>query len=274
MSTEQPNDTNPENPFDADLPPVTDPKPNRNRITAIWLGLVLISAGVLAFTALGNSGEKDIKPALTLSTAAIALPAAADQTTGAWMHEAPTAGLPLLTIWQDPQCPHCAKFEEIYGPVLDEMRANKLINIEYRMVSFLDGVMPKSNLSSHRAVNAIGCALDQETTLAVKLHKLLYANQPAEEGTGWTDDQLFDLADQAGFTTDTSRAEFSTCLKAQPYINWSTKVTDTFQQAGLQGTPTLQLDGKTIDFAKLVSFTDKQDIIDFLSGKTTTYETK
>ena len=74
-------------------------------------------------------------------------------------------------------------------------------------------------------------------------HKLLFANQPAENTAGLTDAQLVDYAKQAG--ADATKVEAA--LAARSYDPWVTKVTDEFSKAGYTGTPTVLVNGTKLE---------------------------
>jgi len=70
---------------------------------------------------------------------------------------------------------------------------------------------------------------------------LLYANQPEENTPGLTDDRLIALGRQAG-----GGAGFASCVQSGRYAPWTAEVTDQASKDGLQGTPTVKVDGKEI----------------------------
>ena len=85
-----------------------------------------------------------------------------------------------------------------------------------------------------RAVAAWGCAIDAGKTR--EYHDIVYANQPQEEGTGWTNEQLIGFADQAGLT-GAAKDAFTTCVNDGTYRVWSANSYQSFITSGVQGTP-------------------------------------
>lgn len=198
------------------------------------------------------------------------VPANANQESTGWSLKT-VANVPTLVLWEDPQCPFCAQFHQTFDGLLADLQAQGLLNVEYRMVSFLDFVLEDSKNASHRAVNAIGCALDISPVAADAYHKTVYANHPATEGQGWTDTQLIAFADQMKIT-DVEKNAFKACLARAPYLSWSDRTTQLFAQAGFNGTPTLQINGRTVDLGALAKLKTIEEAADFFTGKTTVYK--
>ena len=113
-------------------------------------------------------------------------PAGTDDTYGVVVGDGPVR----VDVYEDFQCPACATFEQQGGgEALAELATSGAATVVYYPLSFLDGNL--GNDSSSRAANASGCAVDEGGTDAfVDFHNAVFANQPEEEGTGFTDDQL------------------------------------------------------------------------------------
>lgn len=108
-----------------------------------------------------------------------------------------SSSVPTLYEYQDYQCPVCKVYATAYGPVFNKLASEGKINLQYRTLTFLD--QNERNDSSTRSAIAAACA---DTVGAFeKYHDVVYANQPAQEGQGYTDQQLrADFASQAGIT--------------------------------------------------------------------------
>jgi protein-disulfide isomerase len=68
--------------------------------------------------------------------------------------------------------------------------------------------------------------------------KLLYANQPPENGNGLPVGQLISLGTQAE-----AKGGFAQCVPDNRYANWTKSVTDEASKAGINGTPTVMVNG-------------------------------
>ena len=151
-----------------------------------------------------------------------------------------------VTIYEDLQCPACAALEAQMGEdIATAVEAGK-INVDYRMVSFLDGA--STNDYSSRALNAALVVLDTAGVEAFEeFHGLLFANQPAEGGPGHTDDQLIEYAVEAG----AAEAEIRGPIEEKVYDQWIRNATDQMSKDGVGGTPTLRVGDEDIDVAEL-----------------------
>jgi protein-disulfide isomerase len=148
-------------------------------------------------------------------------------------------GKPVLTIWEDFQCPICKQLETTtVGSTLTRLADQGKITLIRRPTTFLDqrpeaqgGRNPDS---SARATAAWGCALDAGKGEA--FHRLLFANQPDTEFTGWSDAELIDLGRQAGISAD-GLTTFESCYRARTYDQWVANSYATFVHDGVPGTP-------------------------------------
>jgi protein-disulfide isomerase len=154
------------------------------------------------------------------------------------------ADAPVLEIWEDIQCPACASVEQANGAGIAALAEEGEVQLIWRPATFLDRVNegrdPSVAQSSTRGTAAWGCAIDAGKTK--EFHDALYANQPTEEGVGWTDAQLVALGEQVGLT-GADLDSFSTCVADGTYLDWATSSGATFSVEGIAGTPFGVLDG-------------------------------
>lgn len=151
-----------------------------------------------------------------------------------------------VTIYEDLQCPACAALEDQMGDEINAAIAAGRVNVDYRLVSFLDDA--STNDYSSRALNASLVVLDAAGVEAFKeFHDVLFANQPAEGGPGPTDDQLIEYAVEAG----ASESEIRGPVEDKVYDQWIRNATDQMSQDGVSGTPTLRVGDEDIDVAEL-----------------------
>lgn len=144
-----------------------------------------------------------------------------------------------LRIYEDFQCPICDQFEKATGSRLRAAVAAGKVKIDYRMVSFLDGA--STNHYSSRALNAAAVVLDTSgKDTFMKFHQLLFDSQPAEGTAGPSNSQLVDLAVRAG----ASRSAVQSAIENDKYAQWVTNTQGAMSQAGVNGTPTVFVNGK------------------------------
>lgn len=174
-------------------------------------------------------------------------------------------GKPVLAIWEDLQCPACAQTEELNGAGIQQLATDGKVELLWRPTTFLDKKL--GNDASVRATAAWGCAIDAGKT--VDYHNTIFANQPANEGDGWTNAQLVQFGKDSGITGD-AFTTFESCVNAQTYAGWAKNSTEQFYADGVGGTPSASLNGVVIDKsilddkAKLDAFVD--DAIKALSA--------
>jgi protein-disulfide isomerase len=172
------------------------------------------------------------------------------------------AGAPVLAIWEDFGCPICGQFEAQYGADLQKLADDGTIQLIHRPTTFIEKNFPKSPNpdSSTRATNAYGCAIDAGKGEAY--HNIVFENQPATEGDGWSDDQLIAFGTQAGITGDAATT-FSTCVTDQKYKQWTVNSYTVFRDSAVPGTPALFLNNKEVPSDAYKTFdTLKQYIAD------------
>jgi protein-disulfide isomerase len=120
------------------------------------------------------------------------------------------------------------------------------VRVEYRPTIFLDKNLLSSNTaagnpnSSQRATMAFGCAVDAGT--AEKFHLGIFAAQPAEEGSGFSNDTLISVAEASGIT-GAELDTFTECLTSEKYAGWVANSYAAFDSEGVSSTPTGLLDG-------------------------------
>lgn len=147
-----------------------------------------------------------------------------------------------VTVYEDLQCPVCQVFEEATGDRLRPAVEAGEVRVEYRMVSFLDGA--SDNEYSSRALNAALAVLDTAGTEAfLDFHDTLFAEQPAEGGPGPEDDELIEKAVAAGASEDEVRPQ----VEDKVYEQWIENATDAMSQEGVNGTPTVFIDGEVVE---------------------------
>ncbi len=171
------------------------------------------------------------------------------------------AGKPTLSIWEDFQCPICGEFDKANGPTLEKWVTEGKINLVWRLATFIDNNYAKTSpnpYSSYRASMAYGCSIDAGKGEAYRT--LVFNNQPATEGDGWTNQQLLDFGKQAGITGD-AYTTFETCFNDQTYGQWVTNNVVTFNNDQIPGTPTLFLNGKEVPSSAINDMTALEKLI-------------
>lgn len=206
--------------------------------------VAIIAVGALA-------GRSDRAPSSELALPgpdpAAALPTGTLGTGSATPYGVPVGAAPktasTVVVWEDFQCPYCGRLERAQGAELRALGQSGAVNLVYRVATFLDQSFPESNLSSARAANAWGAAID--AGVGEEYHAIVFANQPEIEGTGYTDDQLLDLGRQIGL----SGSDYETFAKKvadHTYFGWVSNSSEAFRASHVSGTPSVWVDGAQV----------------------------
>jgi protein-disulfide isomerase len=140
-----------------------------------------------------------------------------------------------LTLYEDFHCPHCAEFEEEFGPVLTAAQNSGKAAVELYPMSFIDS-------GSAAAANAMACAA--EAGFGSAYYRGLFANPTLQ----WNDDQLIALAEQV---TPVPSDAFRTCVTTRAHASWVSSINATAESNGVSSTPTVFLNGAQLDLASL-----------------------
>ncbi|NGN93135.1 thioredoxin domain-containing protein [Nocardioides sp. KC13] len=142
-----------------------------------------------------------------------------------------------VVIYEDFLCPYCAEFENASREDLAELAAEGKVQVDYRPFVLLDQIGPYSELATSAFAVVQEEAGDE---VAKKFHDLLFENQPSESGPFPEAGDLVDLAVEAG-------AEESAVKEGIENLDgkaWADAATAAATADGVQGTPTILLDGE------------------------------
>jgi protein-disulfide isomerase len=136
-----------------------------------------------------------------------------------------------VVIYEDFQCPFCRELESSTRTFLRENAAKGKVYVEYQPIHLLRD-LPYST----RALNAFAAVLHSASPqAALKLHDLLFDNQPYEQDSGKvTDSQIAAWVKQAGGDNATVRESMKT--PDETYFN---VVNQLMASKGIQSTPTV-----------------------------------
>lgn len=151
-----------------------------------------------------------------------------------------------VVIYEDFLCPFCGDFEEASRDRLSKLAEEGELQVEYRPFNLLRQVSDYSE----RAAGAFSIVLEKSgPDVAKKYHDLLFDEQPSESGPYPDNDALVDLAVEAG----ADEADVRGPIEDNAGKEWVDGATKSAQEAGVQGTPTILVngevfqDGRTVD---------------------------
>lgn len=172
------------------------------------------------------------------------------------------AGSTTVDVYFDPMCPYCKQFEDANGAQLSAAVDADAITLRLHALTFLDPASQGTDYSS-RASAALTCQATLRPESTLDYLAALYAQQPAENTPGLTDDELVALQG-----TD---LDFADCVASGRYLAWSQDNTKAAlngpipgaQIESIQGTPTVLVDGAQYQGP----IDDSRAFADFLAGR-------
>ncbi|HET8957009.1 MAG TPA: thioredoxin domain-containing protein [Microcella sp.] len=191
---------------------------------------------------------------------AVTTPPLADEATPPPLPEN-EAGVVALNIWVDYLCPACGAFEQANAETLRALIESGSATITFHPIAILS-----NQGASQRAANAAACVADRAPNSFFDFNELLLTSQPGD-GTGWTDEQLIDFADQVG----ASSSGVAECITSGEFDSWVTAATNRALTGPLplngtdvpsvQGTPTVLVNGDLYQPADIADPTEFQQFV-------------
>ncbi|WP_203567196.1 DsbA family protein [Aestuariimicrobium ganziense] len=147
------------------------------------------------------------------------------------------SGVPTVTVYADFQCSACKSFDETHGRVLGKLADQGKVNLEFRVLTFLD--QNYGNTYSTQTAQAAACA---DTVGKFKAyHDNLFATQ---SGEGWSSEALrVKLPELSGITGE-NLTKFQSCIDQNATAKW-VRESNQNARAGWKGsTPQVDINGK------------------------------
>jgi protein-disulfide isomerase len=198
-------------------------------ITLLAIFVVVVVAAGIGLQAWRTSRAPAAAPSSTISASPATI------TNGQPIILGSAAAPTTITLYEDFHCPHCADFEDEFGPTITQAQESGAARVELYPMAFIDE-------GSITAANAMACAA--EAGFGQPYYLGLFANHTLQ----WSDPQLIALATKIWGSPS---AEFKTCVMRRAHADWVTSMTATADQKGVQQTPTMLVNGKDVDIASL-----------------------
>jgi protein-disulfide isomerase len=192
--------------------------------------LLIVVGGGIAFQAWRTSRAPSAAPSTSVSASPVTITNGRPIPLGS--AEAPVT----ITLYEDFHCPHCADFEEEFGPTLTQAQESGTARVELYPMAFIDE-------GSVTAANAMACAA--EAGFGQVYYVGLFANHTLQ----WSDPQLIDLAAKVSGSAPTEA--FQTCVMRRAHADWVTSINATADTNGVSQTPTMLINSKEVDIATL-----------------------
>ncbi|GAB2987027.1 DsbA family protein [Nocardioides montaniterrae] len=195
----------------------------------VGLVMVLIVAGAIALGVI-NKHKNDTK-----------VEAAIASTSGTYgVKFGPDSATHHVVIYEDFLCPFCGALEKGTRSRIAQLAADGTVQVEYRPFDLLS----RLGDYSARSAGAFSVVLDKAgPDVAKKFHDLLYENQPSEEGPYLSDEDLVKYAVEAG----AKESQVKGPIESGAGLAWAKAATKAALGTGLQGTPTVVVDGHLLN---------------------------
>ncbi|MFT2713180.1 DsbA family protein [Clavibacter sp. Sh2126] len=129
------------------------------------------------------------------------------------------AGVAHIRVYVDYLCTACKEFQDTNGAQMEGWLQSGAATVEVHPVAILTS---KSQGYSQRAANAAACVADTSPDGFWAFNASLFAEQPAEQSTGLSDERITELAGQAG----ASSPDVAKCIADQRFQSWVNAATD------------------------------------------------
>ncbi|MCD9153592.1 DsbA family protein [Aeromicrobium duanguangcaii] len=198
-------------------------------IAAAATALVAAAAWGVSALASGEDREFVAPRHVSVGTPGFAFPAKAD----------PAA--PVVEVYADFLCPHCADFADSDGERLLKERAEAgEISLRFVPMTIMDG--RASDGPAHDVMNAAVCAADVQGPEGFwAMHTALFAAGLHEDGSAPSSTELTAIAQDAG------AQGIDACIDEGRFVPWLSEPRDAARDRGVTGTPTVLVDGEKVD---------------------------
>ncbi|WP_353946627.1 thioredoxin domain-containing protein [Streptomyces sp. HUAS MG91] len=201
---------------------------------------VVLGAGlVLSGCASGDSGARGGgTPAVREVSDAADLSGASARVDGATIVVGRADAPHTVQVYEDPRCPYCKEFEQGGARALAAPVREGRVKVEYTIASFLDARLGGSG--SVNAANALRSSVDAGKFSA--FHAAVFANQPEDERQDvYSAAYLLRIADKVDGLRGPA---FDSAVENGRYASWVAEAMKSFRDDGVQGTPTVRIDGE------------------------------
>lgn len=210
---------------------------SRNRLIIIIASALVVALIVVAGFIIFKQSQKTL-----LSDFEGAVPAGSTDTGGITFGESLVAGTsnegaPVVDLYVDFMCPYCGQFDAINRADIRTMALDGDATVSIHPVSNLDE-QSLGTMFSTRSANAFATVASDAPDVALDFLEAMFDNQPAEQTEGLTDDEIAQIAVDAGVPQGVADS-----MAAGTYTEWVGVATDQAHADGATGTPAVYIDG-------------------------------
>jgi len=240
-------------------------KERRTRLLTLGgLAAVLVVVAIIVIAVLASQGGGDVagvgsKPAGARDNGAVRL--GQDLVPGSPAPD--NRDVVTVAIYTDFMCPLCGTFERNYSAQLAEMSREGIIQIDMHTLAFLDGVANAEEYST-RSAKAAAAVAKYDPASYWAFQGALFEDQPPEGQGTFTDEQIADIARNAGVS------EEAIAKLTDPELDdWVSFATEQAFKTGITGTPSIMMgkgDGEMQRFTAHRAIGFEQGVANVLAG--------
>jgi protein-disulfide isomerase len=141
-----------------------------------------------------------------------------------------------VDIYSDYICPYCGDLEEAIAKPLQQLLESNKIKLVLHPLALLDNQTEEGSLYSTRSANAAAVVAAEAPEQFLAFHEAMFAGQPEEGSAGLTDDEIIQIAKDAGVADAVADT-----FPDQKYKDWVSAATEKAVADGLTGTPLVYL---------------------------------
>lgn len=159
-----------------------------------------------------------------------------------------TEGAAVLDVFFDYSCPHCAEFDSLHTDEITKL----LDNGEATLVLHPCKILGQD--WTDLAMNAMGLVIDKDPDNALAFHNAVFEEYLSiaqkQDASRLTVETLVSVGEKAGVSGEVT-AQFKDTITSRAYDAWTKLGTETFQNLGFKGTPTILVRGEQIDLTQV-----------------------
>ena len=168
------------------------------------------------------------------------------------------ASAPVLDIYFDYSCSHCAQFEGVHTQEINQLLSDKKITLALHPCKILHQEWTSV------VMNAMGVVLDEAPAQSLSFHnaafEILSQAIQTKDQSNMTVEGLVAAATKVNVPKEVS-AKFKAAIDSDKYKKWVDLGDEAFKARGLEGTPTVFFKGEKVDLNKLQTQTSLTELV-------------
>ena len=168
------------------------------------------------------------------------------------------AAAPILDIYFDYSCSHCAQFEGIHTQEINQLLSGKKITLALHPAKILEQEWTSV------VMNAMGVVLDEAPAQSLSFHgaafEILSQVIQTKSQSNMTVEGLVAAATKVNVPKEVS-AKFKAAVDSDKYGKWVKLGDEAFKARELEGTPTVFFKGEKVDLTKLGTPTSLTELV-------------